>query len=286
MKWLATFGVVIFIVSGALASTDYGKKNSSIDVACLTEKCLIPVGSCALNEGCRTALSCAKKCFDLWDKDTTKEKYHVQNCSNTCAFTYGEVAAYSRLMECAGDHKCIAFPAIPSECKAPNDLTLLKKLSSQVLNGSWWVVKGYHPVYDCYPCQRLNFNWNSTTKAWSYNPNYEVYLSNGSLLLVQQYIYNFPNTTPGDNITFYYHDMGLTHTETWWLIDAAEDFSYVILYYCGGTLQWYYDGALVLSREKTLPYLAYTDIAASYSRAVGLDSTKFCNTETAPCPEP
>ena len=125
-------------------------------------------------------------------------------------------------------------------------------------------------MYDCYPCQHLFISRLNAT-SWKYHLSSDPYI--------------MPNTTPGENISFVYHDLGLSHYETWWLVDAAEDMSYVLLYYCGNTLQWYYDGALVLSRNTTLPDTAYTAIAASYLKTSGLDFNKFCRTKSQECPD-
>ena len=251
-----------------------------MNVQCLAKHCLLQAGSCMKDQECRAAIQCAKKCMDEWDSDKTSEKVHVQNCTNICAFSYmGK--PYKKFMECIGDNKCMSLSPIPSQCKAPGNITLLKKIPAIALNGSWWVVKGHHPVYDCYPCQHLFFKQINST-SWAYTPKYQVYLVNGSLGLSTD-TYIFPNTTAGEKIHFLYRDVGLSHSETWWLIDEADDKSYVLLYYCGNTLEWYYDGALVLSREKTLSSSAYEKIATSYKKATGLDTGTFCNTRTNGC---
>ena len=252
------------------------------NLACLTKNCAVQAGECMLSKECRSAITCAQKCMSMWDQDTTIEKVHVQNCTNICAFSY-RGKAYEDFMECVGDHRCISFPPIPSRCKAPGNISLLKKLSSSDLLGEWWVVKGLHPVYDCYPCQHLFIERINAT-ALSYTPKYQVYLANGSLgLSSDRYI--FPNTTPGEEISFVYHDVGLSHYENWWLFDAAEDKSYILLYYCGNTLQWYYDGALVLARKTTLADSDYSKIAESYQKATGLELSHFCDTSTSHCPD-
>ena len=95
-----------------------------------------------------------------------------------------------------------------------------------------------------------------------------------------------PSSPPGQNISFVYNDVGLYHYETWWLIDKADDGSYILMYYCGHTLQWYYEGALALARNRTLDEAAYADIASAYQKAVGLDTSQFCSTTTATsCPD-
>lgn len=279
---LLLFSCVIGFTHGGLMYDHAGPPSTNL--TCLTQHCLKQASACALKTDCRKAMECATKCMKMWDNDTTSEKYHVQNCTNICAFSY-RVEAYDNFMACVSEHKCVSFPAIPSQCKAPEKLTVLKKVAIKDLAGSWWVVKGGHLVYDCYPCQHLLIKQlNSTT--WSYTPKYEVYLANGSLGLVHDtFMWHIPDPTSGPELSFVYHDAGLVHYENWWLFDAADDLSYILMYYCGNTLQWYYDGALVLSKEKTLSAADYTKIAASYSKGIGLDTAKFCNTSTTNCPD-
>ena len=265
----------------------YAAKTSSdgpsVDIACVMGHCLIPSLGCLASSKCRDAMSCSQKCLKMWDNDTTHDKIVVQNCSNACSFTYVD-KAYENFMECVTDNKCISFPPIPNTCRSPN-IHPQKNLSLTDMQGSWWVVKGLHPVYDCYPCQHLSMApLNKTT--WAYRPNYQVPLVNGSLMLIKQEMLIPNKSTPGANVSFVYHDMGLDHFETWWLLDKATDGSYIIMYYCGNTLQWYYEGALVLSRNQTLDKEVYANIATSFQKTVGLDLSKFCDVyTTTTCPD-
>lgn len=289
MKFLA-LGLLLALMSMSTAintqeelMSELKKVNPTMDLLCVVEHCSEVAGGCLLSAECRTASLCAKKCIsDEWDKDNTTEKVHVQNCSNICAFSYRD-KTYVDFIQCVAQHECIAFPPIPSHCHAPDHVSPLKQLSTKDLNGSWWVVKGLHPVYDCYPCQHLYFSQINST-AWKYQPKYQVYLANGSLGLIDD-AYVLPNTAPGQNISFLYYDLGLPHYETWWLIDEADDQSYLILYYCGHTLQWYYDGALVLSRKMALPDADYSKIAAAYKQGAAVNYDDFCSTKTANCPD-
>ena len=78
----------------------------------------------------------------------------------------------------------------------------------------------------------------------------------------------------------------MDHFETWWLLDKANDGSHMIMYYCGNTLQWYYEGALVLSKNQTLDKSVYADIATSFQKSVGLDLNDFCDVRaTSTCPD-
>ena len=254
----------------------------TIDIVCMLELCTKQSISCLLASNCRNAVKCAQQCMADWDSDKTLEKFHVQNCTNKCAFTFAD-DTYAKFVGCFSDYQCIGFPPIKNTCRAPN-VHPIKQLSIKDMQGSWWVVKGYHPVYDCYPCQRLYLTpYNAS--FWNYTPVYQVYLTNDSLELVTQHM-TIPTSPAGKNISFVYHDVGLVHYETWWLIDKAEDGSYLQMYYCGHTLQWNYEGALVLARNRTLDDGAYASIASSYQKAVGLDFSQFCNTSTSTsCPD-
>ena len=255
----------------------------SMNVPCLVKNCLKEAEGCLGNAECRKNNWCSFNCMvKLWDNDTTPEKYHVQNCTNICAFSY-RAKAYDNFMSCVSTHHCMAFPPIPSRCRAPGNLTVIKQVTIKDMAGLWWVVQGYHPVYDCYPCQHMKL-WQVNNNTWTYRPRYQVYLANGSLGLIESQ-WNISDPESGSELSFAYHDAGLVHYENWWLFDAADDLSYILLYYCGNTLEWYYDGALVLSREKTLSAADYTKIASSYMEAVGLDSSKFCYTKTYQCPD-
>ncbi len=94
-----------------------------------------------------------------------------------------------------------------------------------------------------------------------------------------------PITSPRENVIFVYRDVGLDHFETWWLIDQPEDKSYFVIYYCGNTAGWYYDGALVFSKETSLSASALTDVILMLSKVTGLDFSTFCKPNTGSlCP--
>ena len=285
MSSTASFLAFVFLVLNASALgletlQKAAPPKPGMNLECVARHCLLQAGSCMENKDCRASMGCSLKCMDEWDSDKTSEKFHIQNCTNICQFSY-RGKPYDDIMECIGDNKCLSLPPIPSQCKAPGNITLLKKLPTSALNGSWWVVRGHHPVYDCYPCQHLLFKQINST-SWIYKPTYQVYLVNGSLGWASD-PYVIPDTTAGEKISFLYHDVGLYHYETWWVIDEADDKSYILVYYCGNTLEWYYDGALVLSREKTLSSSAYEKIAESFKKATGLDTGTFCDNRTDQC---
>ena len=273
---VATLGEIkkLFTAPGSV------KVSPTINIECVIEHCIKQSAGCLLDANCRSAISCAQKCMDKWNEDKTPEKFHVQNCTNDCSFTYAD-AAYEDFMGCVSGYQCIAFPPINNTCRAVHPL---KQLSFKDVPGDWWVLKGHHPVYDCYPCQRFELTPINET-FWNYSALFQVYLINGSLKLWSLNV-PIPSSPPGQKISFVYNYVGLYHHETWWLIDKAEDGSYALMYYCGHTLQWYYEGALVLGHNRALSNAAYANIASAFQQAVGLDTSKFCTPSTSTsCPD-
>lgn len=186
---------------------------------------------------------------------------------------------YTKFMSCLGEHQCMHLPT--STCKGPN-ITITKQVPLADLHGSWWVIRGYHPVNDCYPCQNDTlYPYNST--AWVYSPHYEVYLANGSLGLVKQSGFLMNGTTSKDGYSIVFEDAGVGNHERWWVIDKADDNSYVLVYYCGSLLQWNFEGAIVFAHDPKLTDDDVAAITASYKAALGLDFSKFCSPSVTNC---
>ena len=277
-KWY--LAVLLCVSVQTFVAVQANTQTGTINRECVLEHCMKQSISCLSDSDCRNAVECTEQCMADWDNDKTPDKFNVQDCTNRCAFTFAD-DAYAKFIGCLSDHQCIRFPPIKSTCRAKN-VHPIKQLSIEDMEGSWWVVKGYHPVYDCYPCQHLHLSpFNAS--FWNYTPVYQAHLSNSSLELVTMMI---PTTTEGKYISFVIHYMGFVHYETTWLIDEAEDGSYLLTYYCGHALQWNYEGALVLARNRTLDEGAYANIASSYQKAVGIDLSQFCNPSTSTsCPD-
>ena len=268
-----------------LAATVEAGSGSPINSVCVAKHCAKQSATCFADKACRENLGCAAKCFGDWDKDKTAEKFSVQNCTGICTFSYSS-NAYTTFMTCLAEKQCMTLPTIPNTCKGPSNITLLKEIPITQMEGAWWVVRGYHPVYDCYPCQNDHLSPHNST-AWVYSPHYQVYLANGSLGLIDQS--GFVDTTTTNSAAGYkiaFEDAGISNYETWWIIDRADDRSYYLIYYCGNVLQWYFEGAIVLSEAPELPEKSVSAITDSYKKATGLDFSKFCSPRAGSgCPD-
>jgi hypothetical protein len=180
-------------------------------------------------------------------------------------------------------NKCLTLDTIPDTCK--QSVTPLKQLSTADLKGNWWVLKGYHPVYDCYPNKCLQFSsMAQQAGSMDFKTTFQGYMVNGSRVKVSGEA-TVPSSSPGSPISFDITGLGPSLSMKWWLIDQADDKSYILVYYCGSRLQWGYEGAMVLSMKQTLSDADYTKIGASYMSAVGLKMADFCTVAaTSSCP--
>ena len=276
----ATFLVVLVAVA-AIASAEGA---SPVNAICVATHCGKQSAACFADSQCKQNIGCVSECLSKWDQDKTPEKFTVQNCTGICTFSYTS-PAYTNFMTCLSVHKCMDLPSIPNTCKGPSNVTLLKEISISELKGAWWVVRGYHPVYDCYPCQNDVLMPNNAT-MWVYSPHYQVYLANGSLGLIEQSGFMDISTTPQAGYAIRFEDAGVSNVERWWIVDMAEDNSYYLVYYCGSLLQWYFEGAIVFSKTPVLSEDAVPAITESYKKSLGLDFKKFCSPKAGTgCPD-
>lgn len=255
---------------------------SPVNPVCMAAHCAVQSGACFADKTCSENIGCVGKCWDKWDDDKTPDKITVQNCTNMCSFSY-ENKVYDNFMTCLSVHSCMSLPPIPSSCVAPQNLTLLKNIPISEMEGSWRVVRGHNPIYDCLPCQLDTIAAINST-AWIYNPSYQVHLENGTLGFINQTgIVQAVSADPKDGYSIVFTDTGFGNNETWWVFDKAEDNSYYLVYYCGNVLQWNFSGAIVFSKSDISASIVPA-ITESFKKATGLDFSTFCSPAITNCP--
>ncbi len=252
-------------------------KSPDIDVKCVEEHCLQLSLECLTTKACVQTIACTSECLSKWVDGS--QNFGVQNCTNKCYFTYALGSMVKEYTSCLVTNKCLSFPPVPKTCKSLKKQPA-KALSTKDLIGDWYVVRGYNEVYDCYPCQEFSFKMMNASETL-YTANFKEYLVNGSLIDVDNVQFQLPNNPPGQSIMFTYNLFGFDETDTWWLLDKADDGSWIQLYYCGNGVPWNYEGALVFSKSRTLDSSAYKQIAQSYNDYVGIDLNNFCSPITS-----
>lgn len=275
--WTVAFAAIA-VTAAVDKVIDKSLASAGFNLPCLYDNCFNEMVACK-DMDCQKYLACSATCISQWDKDTTVGKFDVLNCTSKCQFTYVDDAA-DKFMTCSALNGCIELPPIPSTCKAASAKPA-KQLSVKDLDGDWWVVRGYHPVYDCYGCKRERFQaMGSDSYQWS--PSYLATLVDGSQKPVSQK-FEMPVEPPGQGFTFTFDDGGAINNATWWVVDKADDGSYALVYYCGNVADWNYEGGIVMAQSTSLPTSAYTKIAASFKTTVGLDLTDFCHNQVSNC---
>ena len=271
--WIIAFSAIISAVAAVPFASGGG-----FNLLCLYDNCYSEMVACK-EKNCQDFLTCGATCIAHWDEDTTKGKYDVLNCTSKCQFTYTDDNS-DKFMTCAASNDCLELPPIPSTCRAASAKPA-KQLSVKDLQGDWWVVRGYHPVFDCYACTHQHFESMSDT-TWQFASSSVVTLVDGTHKAFSLKI-EMPVEPPGKGFTFTYDFAGAANNATWWVVDKADDGSYVLVYYCGAVADWNYEGAMVMARSTSLPSSAYTKIAESFQSTVGLDLKDFCSNQVTNC---
>jgi len=265
------------------------------DLLCSTIHCGVQVGACALDGGCRDAMSCAGNCPTVCE-DMSAGKLDYQNCTLQCsyAFGYGD-SAYTNVITCLNEHQCLTLPSINdppvdpwfNQWLADDEIHPVKQLSIDDLSGSegWWAAIGFHPIYDCaWPCQWASMNYDGTQYNWDLHMEVDRGV-NGGLLAIHE-IWPFPAQS-GTQFWLNHTDLGMLHYEHWTLLDKADDGSWVALYYRGGTGTWKYSGGIVFSRARELTAEQRATVTATYQSAVGWDvDAQGCTFDNSQCTTP
>ena len=255
-----------------------------VDMKCVQGYCNDSYTACMDDRICVDNVECVTSCWKQWDNDATPQKYVVQNCTNKCTTSFDDYI-YDDAIKCLSANNCIHFPPIQSSCKAPDHVILKKNISLAQLKGNWVNLKGYHQVYDCYPCQKYSFQMG--LPLWTYEAFYQAYYTDGSLKSVAQ-SGSAESNSPSSGFNISLVNAGLTYNSTWWVFDSFKDASsneYYLVYYCGHVLEWYFHGALVLSDAATLSESLVTAVEKSFLDNVGLNFALFCSPSTINCPE-
>ena len=149
------------------------------------------------------------------------------------------------------DHKCLSLPPPDplnnATCRNPTNT--VASIGDEELNGSWYVVKGWNPIYDCFDCQVSTFNVQDG--QIDYHALYSFTAVNGTEIWLDAYMKGDDVTDPGE-LDFTTKDNGLPDAQNWFVMLLTDDT--VVFYYCGNVNlgAWKFEGFIVLSRTKTL----------------------------------
>lgn len=246
--WLTT-AVWLATITRAVASNQQLAASCAADSKCIVSHCSNQSAGCFTDNICVLGTLCANKCMKLWEADPNSMQLPAQNCSNACLTSYAD-ATYQAYMNCMTSNNCLTCPPIQDKCPTPKPNSTL---SMSDLEGDWWAYAGLHPLYDCYPCDV----WHVTrgpNGGWMAGIAYTSNAINGTAV-TEVVHWPVPDTKAGEAISGSCQGCfvkGMPHSESWYLLDTADDASWISFNYCGSTMNWDYHGALVLIRAGSL----------------------------------
>lgn len=257
---------------------------------CLATHCAKEMARAILEPQFYQNSACELGCQNNFDKDLTPEKLHYQNCTTTCAVTY-ETPAGDAFLACAMNNKCVSFPDIPGHCPYKKE-HIQADTSLASLTGEWWQHRGKNALWDCYDCQHIhsmflsdNASFCAKTVApgkgpveapcWSYTYSYDLYLTTGGTKTFEQ-TWQLPGNVPkGEQIDIYYNYMGSWHNESWFLLQATDN--YVLLGDCSYMMSWINVGSIVWVRPShVLTEAENAEIRSIYKTKLGWEFDDFC----------
>ena len=249
------------------------------DIACIAKSCGLPLASCALDHSCRTSLGCVQTCT-ADDPDTR------QTCLIGCVEATPS-AQYDSLTSCIVEHSCLPKTK-PRACPWPRRPNAMAPVTLSDLEGSWQVVRGLSPAYDCWPCQTMKFSQQSPSQS---RYDYEYMVKAPVLSRISCSVNTMLGDT-GEPILGRFKESYLAHGvvghDDWFVLSHPHP-DYALLDYCGASAMDSYQGAAVITRQPNAEVPTAVQEAfrqalkeADFSPPVTLDA--FCPLDHRTCP--
>lgn len=233
------------------------------NVFCMIEHCGNEMKDCMADSDCKNAMICVSGC------GTSN-----QTCEFDCIYSY-EDDIFDNLMKCiVTDHKCMDIPPPnpPVVCHRPTKVATSFDIGS--LNGTWYIVRGKNPIYDCFNCQVTTFV--PTQKdTFSASEHFDVNAIDGSIKhrSVTDTVTQWNMTSPG---FLKYHSMQMGHEtiSEYRVLDFGKD--YLFMYYCGSiSANYFFEGSIVYSKSTSLSTDTISKLT-SVAATAGLNFNSFC----------
>ena len=216
----------------------------------MVENCKDQIVACAKSKDCRQSLTCLMGCVE-----------NDQVCSYRCITSY-ECREFADFALCTLQKNNLLglnaqipkFPEV-SPMQQFRGHELSGEASELIFRGwlgadpfSWLVVAGVNPAYDFFPAQHQIFYNGKARGSFWYDPVFLVETLDGRREWRRRN-YRCIQSNPGEWM-FSTLDNGVISSESWRIVDAADDLSYAVFYYKGAArvVGQRYRGAVVGSR--------------------------------------
>ncbi|KAJ8311672.1 hypothetical protein KUTeg_011027 [Tegillarca granosa] len=184
------------------------------NIPCMLMNCFDQSKNCMEDHNCRSALFCITECGES-----------NQTCMFRCLYSY-EDKIFDDFMKCVStDHNCITLepPNPPVVCRPPP--TYVKDFTLDHLNGSWYIVMGKNPLYDCFDCQITSFHPISSPSIYimyRVNEKFDVHAIQGGIVH-REVNETVEQTDPdkGGLLNYTSSQMGHKASSQWRILDYA-----------------------------------------------------------------
>lgn len=259
------------------------KGNSDPSVLCIAFQCGGPLARCKMNRACNDALGCVRSC-------KSEDPVERQRCQIICAESTAS-PQYDRLVGCMLDKGCLPKKQ-PYACATPRNRQALAPVTLKDLDGSWRVIRGLSPAYDCWSCQKMSFARRAPNLS-DYRYEYVVRHPRPASIACQVEGIregDAQEPTPGRFlVTYTAHNV--PGKDDWYVLGYTGD--YALIYYCGDSAMDSYRGAVVMARAAAgvtdeLPDEVKSQFemalkAADIDLPIGLGD--FCTPDNSRCPD-
>ena len=252
----------VIILLGFIHSVLSGGPN----IPCMMFHCASQSAKCFADSDCRSLMMCMTGCG-----------LSNQTCQFDCLYSY-ENDIFDDFMKCAAtQHNCIelAPPNPPVVCKKPQNV--VKNFTLSMMEGSWYIVKGLNPIYDCFDCQITRFFPDHSQQIVHVNEKFLVHSLKGTD--ITRYVNETvtqPNPAAGGIVTYSSSQMGHNTVSEWRVLDQGANNEYLFMYYCGSiAADYFYEGSVVYSKTPQLATDAWQNIQ-KVAHSLGMDTGKFC----------
>ena len=246
-----------------LLTTSPPANTSSPSIPCMLALCTRQTFACLTDRSCLAALACLVPCGS------------DQACTFHC-ITNHETKVFHDLNTCIiQDAECLVLGASGEGEECGGELQPLASLHLAALAGTWHVVLGSNPVYDCFPCQVFTFGWEQGRPVVAMD--YQVVKDTGEVVdkRVVEYIEQREEARQGV-LSLSGVQNGLHHEEEWRVVGRRG--GWLVAEYCGSMTSWSYRGLVVLARAGGIP-----EDLPPWLASLGLDPQLLCSPQSRGC---
>mmetsp|Transcript_2805 Transcript_2805/g.3907 ORF Transcript_2805/g.3907 Transcript_2805/m.3907 type:complete len:473 (-) Transcript_2805:34-1452(-) len=268
---ISIFGSVFLSPFPSLAE---GKADETAQIGtCVLNSCKAELAQCLLNPKCLSNLICIQSCTGKSDET---------QCQIQCGNLF-ENEVVGKFNACAlSQKKCVPQKKDDNTYPVPPLESLAKSFDTSIFNGRWYISAGLNPLFDIFDCQ-VHFFTNPSPGQVYAKLNWRIEEPDGEFFTrdtVQRFIQDEKNPA-----ILYNHDNEYLHyQDDWYILDSEPD-SHVLIYYRGENDAWIgYGGAVLYTRDSTVPADIIPRVAEACQRA-GIKWEDFTLTDNSCKPQ-